>query len=144
MFILPKLVGAIMLLLFIASPVVAPIFYYPDDTSLTIIQEMAVKANYVAYTPTGTVIYRITTGYSSTPDQTDSTPFITAYNTKVRRGIVASNEFPKGTRLMIDGYIYIVEDKTHPRYRYLIDIWFPTREEAKNWGRQLKEIILLN
>ena len=39
---------------------------------------------------TSTKIVTIT-AYSSTPDQTDSTPFITAYNTFVRDGIVAAN-----------------------------------------------------
>ncbi|MDP3003980.1 MAG: hypothetical protein Q8N43_00505, partial [Candidatus Azambacteria bacterium] len=33
----------------------------------------------------------VLTAYSSTPDQTDDTPFITASNTRVRDGIVAAN-----------------------------------------------------
>ncbi|HDY68411.1 hypothetical protein LCGC14_1745220 [marine sediment metagenome] len=49
----------------------------------------------------GQASYRTITGYSSTVDQCDDTPFITASNTRVRDGIVASNEFPFGTRLLL-------------------------------------------
>ena len=39
------------------------------------------------------------TAYSSTPEETDDTPFITASNTRVRHGIVATNMLPFGTRI---------------------------------------------
>ena len=86
---------------------------------------------------------RTITGYSSEICQTDSTPFITAYNTKVREGIIASNEFDKGTYLSINGKTYIVEDKMNKRYDDELDIWFLEKEEAINFGRQLVEVYLL-
>ncbi|MBI2674482.1 MAG: 3D domain-containing protein, partial [Candidatus Yanofskybacteria bacterium] len=53
--------------------------------------------------------------YSSTPDQTDDTPFITAWGTQVRDGIIAANFLPFGTLVkMPDLYgdkIFTVEDR---------------------------------
>jgi len=86
------------------------------------------------------------TGYSSTIDQTDSTPFITASNTKVRDGVVACPMYlPFGTTITIDDKIYICEDRmrqTEP-YMYYFDIWFATREEALEYGIQLKDIKII-
>ena len=80
------------------------------------------------------------TGYSSTFDQTDDTPFITANGTRVRWGIVATNLFPFNSRVRIKSEfgdeIFIVTDRMHPRFSNRIDIWFPTREEALAFGKQ--------
>lgn len=93
--------------------------------------------------PTPKVVWRlrtIATGYSSTPDQTDDTPFITAANTCVREGIVAANFVPLGTKIRLPELygdkIFVVEDRMHRRKNYLVDIWFPTREQALNFGAQ--------
>ncbi|TAK05051.1 hypothetical protein EPO33_03590 [Patescibacteria group bacterium] len=78
------------------------------------------------------------TAYSSTPDQTDSTPFITASGTHVRDGVFAANFLPIGTRVKIPEVygdkIFIVEDRMNARYRVHGDIWMETREQAKKWG----------
>jgi 3D (Asp-Asp-Asp) domain-containing protein len=88
------------------------------------------------------------TGYSSTYDQTDSTPFITASNSQVRWGIIALSRdllreftpgapFGYGDRVQIPGVgIFIVEDTMHGRWRGRVDIWFPSRSEAARWGVQ--------
>ncbi|MCX6737737.1 MAG: hypothetical protein NTX26_03350 [Candidatus Parcubacteria bacterium] len=56
----------------------------------------------------------VVTAYSSTEAQTDDTPFITASNTLVRDGIIASNLLPFGTKVRFPELnpkkIYIVED----------------------------------
>ncbi|OGN13068.1 MAG: hypothetical protein A3C71_00455 [Candidatus Yanofskybacteria bacterium RIFCSPHIGHO2_02_FULL_43_15c] len=82
------------------------------------------------------------TAYSSTKDQTDDTPFITAMGTHVRDGVVAANFLPFGTVIKIPDHFgdktFIVEDRMNRRYDYRIDLWFPTRAEAKEWG--LKKI----
>src|SRR3989344_1044153 len=41
----------------------------------------------------------VITAYSSTPDQTDDTPFITASGKQVADGIVANNLLPFGTKI---------------------------------------------
>jgi 3D (Asp-Asp-Asp) domain-containing protein len=87
----------------------------------------------------------IITAYSSTVGQTDSTPFITASNTTVRDGIVANNLLPFGTRIRIPELygdkIFIVEDRMHSRKgNYHVDIWFPTYEQAKEFGARIAKI----
>ena len=78
------------------------------------------------------------TAYSSTVDQTDDTPFITASGTYVRDGIIAANFLPFGTAIKIpDIYgdkIFIVEDRMNKRYWFRVDIWFPERQMAKEFG----------
>lgn len=87
----------------------------------------------------------IITAYSSTPDQTDSTPFITASNTRVRDGIVAANFLPFGAQIKIPAVygdkIFTVEDRMKSNKK--VDIWFPTREEALNFGAKIAEIEIL-
>jgi 3D (Asp-Asp-Asp) domain-containing protein len=78
------------------------------------------------------------TAYSSTPDQTDSNPFITASGTYVRDGIIAANFLPFGTVIKIPDLFgdktFVVEDRMHERFDIKIDIWFETREQAKQFG----------
>lgn len=79
------------------------------------------------------------TAYSSTVCQTDSTPFITASNSWVRKGIVANNFFPFGTKIRIPKYfgdkIFVIEDRMHWRKsNEHIDIWFPAKQQAINFG----------
>ena len=86
----------------------------------------------------------IVTAYSSTPDQTDSTPFITANGTRVRDGIVAANSLPFGTRVRFPDIdpekIYVVHDRMHPRFSRRADIWMESREEAIRFGAQYTTI----
>lgn len=78
------------------------------------------------------------TAYSSTVDQTDSSPFITAAGTHVREGIVACNFLPFGTKIrfpqLSKNKIYVVEDRMAKKNNHKIDIWFTTREQAKQFG----------
>ena len=84
------------------------------------------------------------TGYSSSVDQTDSTPFITASNTFVRDGIIAANFLPIGTRIRIPSLYgdkqFIVEDRMNSRYWYNIDLWFADRDSAIHFGK--KQVVI--
>ena len=84
------------------------------------------------------VIYVTVTAYSSTPDQTDDSPFITANGTWVHGGTLAANFLRFGTKIRFPDYsgdkVYVVEDRMNQRYTYRADIWMPTREEAKQFG----------
>jgi len=86
----------------------------------------------------------IVTAYSSTTWQTDDTPFTTASGTSVREGVVAANFLPIGTRIKLpDLYgdkIFIVEDRMHPRQKYVVDIWFPSYSEALNFGAKYTQV----
>lgn len=87
----------------------------------------------------------LATAYSSTVDQTDSTPFITANGTHVHDGTMAANFLKFGTRVKFPSLygdkIFIVEDRMKSDYK--VDIWFPTRQEAKNFGAKWVEIEIL-
>ncbi len=89
----------------------------------------------------------VVTAYSSTPEQTDDTPFITASGTMVRKGIVAANFLPIGTRIKLpDIYgntIFVVEDRMHPRKHYMVDIWFASYTEAKEFGAKTTYVEVL-
>jgi 3D (Asp-Asp-Asp) domain-containing protein len=88
------------------------------------------------------------TGYSSTVDQTDSTPLITAAGTTVREGIVATNILSFGTKIKLPELygeeIFVVEDRMNPEKGYHIDIWFPSREEALEFGAKITEVVILS
>lgn len=90
----------------------------------------------------------VITAYSSTPEQTDSTPFVTASGKKVADGIIANNMLPFGTRIRIPSVygdkIFIVEDRMHRRKgKYHVDIWFPEYEQAKEFGAKLADVEIL-
>ena len=89
----------------------------------------------------------VITAFSSTPDQTDSTPFITASGTRVHEGTIACNFLPFGTRVQLPELygdkIFTVEDRMAWKNRHKIDIWFPTRNEALQFGRRYSQIIIL-
>ena len=84
------------------------------------------------------------TGYSSTPDQTDHTPFITASGIHVRDGVAAANFLPFGTVFRIPELFgdktFVVEDRMHNRYWMNVDIWFPEKDLAKEFGRKVVKI----
>lgn len=84
------------------------------------------------------------TGYSSTPDQTDSTPFITANGSHVHDGTLAANFLPFGTKVRIPDYfgdkIFVVEDRMAQRFSTRIDIWYPDRATAMDWGLRTVKI----
>ncbi len=89
----------------------------------------------------------VLTAYSSTPGQTDSTPFITASGTYVKSGIVATNVLPFGTRIRIPSVygdrIFTVEDRMAERKHYQVDIWFPNYTQAKDFGAKYAQIEIL-
>ena len=89
----------------------------------------------------------VVTAYSSTPEQTDDTPFITASGTRVREGIVAANFLPMGTKIKLpDIYgdrIFVVEDRMHPRKKWMVDIWFASYTDAKEFGAKLTYVEVL-
>ena len=88
------------------------------------------------------------TAYSSTPEETDDTPFITAAGTKVRDGIVALNFLPFGTKVKIPTVfgdkILVVEDRMHPRKAGFVDVWMPTKTAAIRFGISRTTLIVLD
>lgn len=93
------------------------------------------------------VIRVVVTAYSSTPDQTDSTPFITASGSRVRDGIIAANFLRFGAKVRFpDKFgdkIFVVEDRMHPRHPHRVDIWMTERQLAKEFGVKRLEMEIL-
>lgn len=89
----------------------------------------------------------VVTAYSSTPDQTDSTPFITASGSRARDGVVANNSLPFGTRVkfpqIFGDKIFVIEDRMAPKNSHKADIWMPTRQMALNFGVKYTEMEIL-
>ncbi len=90
----------------------------------------------------------IVTAYSSTPEETDDTPFITASGEMVRDGIIANNLLSFGTAVrmpeLFDDKIFIVKDRMNRRKGdYHFDIWFPTKEQAIEFGAQTATLEIL-
>lgn len=100
------------------------------------------------YKSTSKVYFVSVTGYSSTPDQTDHTPFITASGIHVRDGVAAANFLPFGTVFRIPEIFgdktFVVEDRMHSRYWMNIDLWFPERGLAKEFGRKVVKIEIVS
>lgn len=88
------------------------------------------------------------TAYSSTPEETDDSPFVTALGTRVRDGIIAANFLPFGTRVMIPSLFgdrtFIVEDRMHYRKQNFIDVWMPSKEEAQQFGIARADVVVLD
>lgn len=86
------------------------------------------------------VIKSVLTGYSSTPDQTDSSPFIAASGKYVYDGMVANNCLPFGTQIKIPNLfgekIFTVHDRMNRRYGCSrFDIWMDApRKEVLQFG----------
>jgi LysM repeat protein len=88
------------------------------------------------------------TAYSSHHGQTDKTPFLAAWNNRIRPGmkiIAVSRDMltryglRNGSKVRIGGLpgFYTVRDKMNKRYRKRIDIYMGTnRRRALRWGRR--------
>ncbi len=89
----------------------------------------------------------VITGYSSTPDQTDDTPFITASGAHVEDGIVAANFLPFNTKVQIPKLfgdkVFVVKDRMNRRFSDRMDIWFADRSTALKFGKRTAEIVVL-
>jgi 3D (Asp-Asp-Asp) domain-containing protein len=144
-----------LVLIFITSALAA----YPSSAGVTFADELFTaaastettllvsvpQAHIPKKTPTRTVWV---TAYSSTPEETDDTPFITASNATVRDGIIAANFLPFGTKVQIPelfgNKVFVVEDRMHPRKTNNVDVWMPTKEDAIQFGVHKTEIAVLN
>lgn len=68
-----------------------------------------------------------------------SLPGSTALGIPVRKGVVAVDPalIPLGTKMHVPGYgRSIAADVGHAIKGRIIDLWFPTTEKARRWGRR--------
>jgi len=93
-------------------------------------------------------LYLTATAYTSHKDQTDSTPFLAAWNNKIRPGmkiVAVSHDLIKeygldnGVKVKIKGLKgdYVVKDKMNKRFKKRIDIYMGlNKKRALEWGKR--------
>lgn len=90
----------------------------------------------------------VATAYSSTPDQTDSTPCNTANGYDVcksgKEDVIAANFLRFGTKVRIPELygdkVFTVQDRMNPKYSARIDLWKTSRNRAITFGKRLVKI----
>lgn len=93
----------------------------------------------------------VITAYSSTRDQTDASPCITANGYNVcknnRENVIAANFLPFGTRVKIPELFgdqeFVVQDRMNARYSNRVDIWMTSRARAKQFGVKRAHVVVL-
>jgi len=89
------------------------------------------------------------TAYPPLEKYTDSTPWITASNKRVKLGYVAvSKDIEMDLKLKFGDRIYIAglgefefQDRMNPKNRRCVDIWMPTVNECKSFGNRISFIV---
>ena len=120
-----------------------------QNSGLLIVQENSLLPSSLLPAPkVARTIKVVITAYSSTPEETDDDPFITAAGTWVRDGIIANNLLPFGTKIRIPKLygdkVFTIEDRMSSKKGYYhFDIWFPSKQEAKDFGAKLTQIEVL-
>lgn len=116
----------------------------PAETGLVTIKGIALMPTIQPLIGVVEVYETFVTAYSSSADETDSTPFITASGEYVRDGIVAANFLPLGTKIKIPEYfgdkIFTVKDRMARKHGEKVDIWFPSKELAKAFGKRKLQV----
>ncbi len=126
-----------------------PVIYAESDLG-PVFENVIQDTSITAKTPLEEGVKRIAakvTAYSSTPDQTDDTPFTTASGAHVADGIVAANFLPLHTHIKIPELfgekVFVVEDRMAKRFQDRVDIWMPDRSSARKFGLHKAEIVVL-
>jgi 3D (Asp-Asp-Asp) domain-containing protein len=84
--------------------------------------------------------------YTSSIEETDDTPGITASGARVSSSSAACPaRFAFGTRIRVAGRVYVCEDRMAARYRDgdFFDLWMASRPAALEWGRRSVEVEIL-
>jgi 3D (Asp-Asp-Asp) domain-containing protein len=56
--------------------------------------------------------------------------------------VAASRRYPFGTKVIIDGHTYTIQDRLADKYDDRIDIYFRSHKEAKQFGITNKQVII--
>ena len=118
------------------------------NNPITIKSEKKVKKIVINPQISEKIISVFATAYSSTVDQCDSSPFITASGTRVHDGTLAANFLRFGTRVKFPALygekIFVVEDRMKPSSLRKVDLWFSTRNEAIVFGVKRTKMVVLD
>lgn len=95
------------------------------------------------------VVQVVLTAYTSSHDETDDTPFVTASGSVVRPGVAASSFLPFGTKFRVPRLfgekVFVVEDSMNLRYEgsKIVDLWFETKNDAQDFGKKMANIEII-
>jgi len=114
--------------------------------------ELLLNAGYAVEQGSRVTVKVVATGYSSSIWECDDTPFTTASNTRTRNGILALSRdlisrytedapFSYGDQVHVSGVgSFLLEDTMNKRWRNRLDIWFPSKADALQFG--IREVYL--
>lgn len=116
----------------------------PQKNEIQLIEVKASKPEALKNPKVGQEIEGRITMYNSVPEQTDDTPFHTASGKYVRQGIVANNCLPFGSKVIIAGAVYEVQDRMNSRYGCeYFDIWSESIPEARAYGVKSQLVLVM-
>ena len=98
-----------------------------------------------AVSPAKIEIAAVVTEYTSSADETDSTPFLNASGTRPKEGSIACpSKYPFGTVVTIGGQDYKCDDRMAREYRDQphFDIWVQSKAEAFKFGNKLEIVTI--
>lgn len=82
--------------------------------------------------------------YTASADECGKTDGITASGHIAQAGVtIAADDLPLGTRVLINGHEYVVQDRFGAGHINRIDIYCESKEEALRNGRQFLEVEIL-
>ena len=123
--------------------------FFPAEVRVGYEPEIIISGNcIIAVSPSvipAREIRAVITKYTPRPEETQGDPYIMASNQMVYEGSIACPEWLEFGRLVeIDGKPYICGDRMNQRFRQgnFFDIFTFDLEEALEWGRQTRDIIV--
>lgn len=96
--------------------------------------------NTEAFSPAKIEVAAVVTEYTSSADETDSTPLLNASGTRPQAGSIACpSKYVFGTVVTINGIDYKCDDRMSGKYRLdnYFDIWSPSVKQAFLYGRKI-------
>lgn len=119
-------------------------FSIDNFTSLTTVEPVHAAELAPPPVPPVSTQLAVVTAYTSSVDETDSTPFITASGTHTQPGTLACPaEYAFGTQVRIGDATYTCRDRMNAKYSHRFDVWVQTKAEAKARGIQKLPIEIL-
>ena len=88
----------------------------------------------------------VVTEYTSSVNETDSTPLVNAAGTRPHDGSLACPSMYRfGTKVVIEGNTYTCDDRMAANRRgdSYFDVWVHTKTEAFDWGKKILTITIL-
>lgn len=109
--------------------------YIPEN-----VEQKNEASNREASNPYREVVCNIS-AYTAHSDETGRGDGLTASGRYAQAGrTIAMDDVPFGTRVEINGHMYVVEDRFGGGYTNRIDIYMDTKREAFQWGRRYLKV----